>query len=295
MLQQVSDVRSNPNDQIDHAARVIGRSKDRAAVFKAICRGKKSIKTVKEIRRETNLSQIRVLQEGRKLSVHHIVHQTKVEGQTAYKKDDFYSANKKKILAYAKDPKKLASMPTKTRPHSSGSGAWVAIRVPRRRINAKQITIDDIESFSKIRKIKNVDAQPTPMLESKFKEGIKRILHERGQFKDWGGERNDLLTTRLQIAGKRRATAFAFKGRGRRGKLTPASMGKNGDQIQRLFHSPAEVFLVQYWNQIEDSVIEQMADSAKLKSVMGDNAIYFGVIDGDDSNRIIKAYPKAFL
>ena len=133
-----------------------------------------------------------------------------------------------------------------------------------------------------------------PMLESVFKEGIKRILNETGRFKDWGGERNDLLTTRLRLKGKRRATAFAFKGRGRRGKLTPAAMGKNGDQIQRLFSSPAEMFLVQYWDQIDESVIEQMGEFAKAKSAAEGKTIYYGVIDGQDSNRILKAYPQAF-
>ncbi len=242
MVQPVSDVRSNPNDQIDHAAKIIGRSKDRATVFEAICYGKKSFKTVEEIHEATGLSKIRILQEGRKLFVNHIVQQAKIDGQTAYKKDDFYSDQKSKILAMAKDSKKRASMPTKTRPQHRASGSWITIRVHRQRINVGQITIDDIDSFSRVRRYPNAAERPTPMLEAKFKEGIegiKEILNERGRFKDWGGERNDLLTTRLRLGGKRRATAFAFKGRGHRGKLTPASMGKNGDQILRLFRSPA--------------------------------------------------------
>ena len=132
------------------------------------------------------------------------------------------------------------------------------------------------------------------MLEAKFKEGIKRILHEKGRFKDWGGERNDLLTTRLWLKGKRRATAFALKGKGLRRKLTPALMGKNGDQIQRLFSSPAQVFLVQYWDQIDESVLEQMSAFAKAKSAVEGKEIWYGVIDGNDSNRILKAYPSVF-
>lgn len=51
---------------------------------------------------------------------------------------------------------------------------------------------------------------------------------------------------------------------------------------------------MQYWDQIDESVIDQMADSAKLKSLAGDKKIYYGVIDGQDSNRIIKAYPSVF-
>lgn len=132
------------------------------------------------------------------------------------------------------------------------------------------------------------------MLEANFKYGVKRILNEKGTFKDWGGERNDLLTTHLRLAGKRRATAFAFKGRGRRGKLTPAAMGKHGDQIQRLFSSPAEVFIVQYWDQIGESVLEQMEQFAKAKSAVEGKEIFYCVIDGQDTARLLNAYPKQF-
>ena len=83
MVQNVSDVRSSPNDQIAHAAKVIGRSKHRAAIFKAIYRGKKRIKTVAEIRKSTGLRRIRVLQEGGKLSKNLLVSQVKQDGDTA--------------------------------------------------------------------------------------------------------------------------------------------------------------------------------------------------------------------
>jgi hypothetical protein len=71
-------------------------------------------------------------------------------------------------------------------------------------------------------------------------------------------------------------------------------MGKNGDQIQRLFKTPASVFIVQYWGQVSESVIEQMSEFAKAKSAVEGSIIYYGIIDGDDSNRLLKAYPKAF-
>ncbi|MBI4258804.1 MAG: hypothetical protein HY619_07600 [Thaumarchaeota archaeon] len=288
----VSDSRSSPADQIAHAVKILGRAEQRTVVFEAIYRGKQRIKTVAEIHRATGLSRKRVLEEARKLVKNLLVSQTKKDGDTSYEKDSFYDAQKAKILSLAKDPKKLARFPTKVTPRPVGS-PHVLIRIPRQRVCAQFITIDDVESFSKVRKQHGTSA-PIPMLEAKFKEGIKRILRERGHFKDWGGERNDLLTTRLRLKGKRKAAAFAFKGRGRRGKLTPAKMGKNGDQIQRLFRSPADVFLVQYWDQIDESVIEQMGEFAKAKSVGDSKEIFYGVIDGQDSIRIIKAYPDAF-
>ena len=71
-------------------------------------------------------------------------------------------------------------------------------------------------------------------------------------------------------------------------------MGKNGDQIQRLFQSPATLFIVQYWGQIEQSVIEQMEKFAQLKSVLEDVEILWGVIDRQDSARLVAAYEGSF-
>jgi hypothetical protein len=292
MTISVSDARSNPNDQISHAATVIGRSGHRAAVFRAVYFGKKKIKTVSEIAQDTGLPSKRVLEEGKKLSSNGIVQQTKHKGETAYSKDVFYGAQKGKILSLVEDPKKLKNYPTKTRPRSIGNGIEV-IRLKSQSFQVSQITVDDIDSFSKVNKVAP-EIKPVAMLEKRFKEGVMRVLGEKGNFQDWGGEKNDLCTTRFRFQGKRRAVAFAFKGKGLKKKLTPALMGKNGDQIQRLFQTPAEIFLLQYWLQIEDSVLEQMQMAAKVRSYSDGRRIYYGVIDGQDSARLITAYPKQF-
>src|SRR5713226_6584287 len=100
----VSDVRSSPADQIAHAVEVLGRAKQRIAVFKAIYYGKKSVKTVNEIATATGLDPVRVLQEGRRLADNEIVKQIRAAGTTGYEKDRFYSAQKKKILRLVQDP-----------------------------------------------------------------------------------------------------------------------------------------------------------------------------------------------
>jgi hypothetical protein len=63
----VSDVRSNPQDQIAHAARVIGRSPQRRKVFIAIYKGKQKVKTVAKIVALSSLRRKRVLEEAQKL------------------------------------------------------------------------------------------------------------------------------------------------------------------------------------------------------------------------------------
>jgi hypothetical protein len=130
--------------------------------------------------------------------------------------------------------------------------------------------------------------------EKVIKQGFQQVIGEQGQFTDWGGEKSDLFTTRLRLGGRRVAAAVAFKGRGTRGRLVPAKMGRNGDQLQRLFQSSGQAFLVQYVGQIDESVLEQMEQLAKAKSVSTGLRIYFGIIDGDDTERLIAAYPKAF-
>jgi hypothetical protein len=153
--------------------------------------------------------------------------------------------------------------------------------------------VDDIDSFARVRKIK-ASQPPVQMPESRFKKGVARILGERGTFNDWGGELRDLSSTRLVFKNKRRATAFAFKGPGTKGRLTPGKLGKNGDQIQRLTRCPAEIFLIQYWNEIDDSVLDQLERLVQVKAFFERKPLSYGIIDGQDSARLIAAYPQHF-
>lgn len=295
MPRSVSDVRSNASDQIAHAVKVLGRSKQRLKIFKTIYRGKKRAKTVNEIATSIGLNRVRVLQEGKWLADNQIVRQIVTAGITAYEKDRFYSAYKDRILRLVQDPVAFDKLETKTRPRLVWpKGKDTTIRIPSERIQVRYITIDDVDSFERVQRTSVEPGKYKPMPEAQFKGGIAKILGESGRFEDWGGERHDLYTNKIRIAGRRLPGAFAFKGGGTKGILTPGKMGKNGDQIQRLFKTPAVVFLIQYWAQISDSVVDQMAEFAKIKSVGEGTRIQYGIIDGDDSNRLIKAYPYAF-
>lgn len=292
MTLSVSDIRSNPNDQIAHAARVLGRSQHCKAVFEAIYKGKKKIKAVKEIKKITRLRRIRILQEGKKLANNSIVIQTKLNQEIAYQQDAFYLQNKKRIISLAGNKSKLERFPTKINPKLNNTS--IKITLPKRVVNIKQLFIDDIDPFSFVKRIRNIKEQNSPIKEKKFKKGIQKIIKEKGKFTDWGGEKNDLFTTRIKIKNKRISVAFAFKGQGTKGKLTPKLMGKNGDQIQRLFNSVAEAFLVQYWDTVDESVIEQMKSFATAKSALENKKIYYGVIDGQDTQRLLTAYATYF-
>jgi hypothetical protein len=288
----VSDARSNPNDQIAHAANVLKRSARLRTIFEAICCGGKRPKTVAQLRKATGYSHVAVLQLGGKLADQQLVHKTRADGQTLYEKDRFYASNRAKVIRLATNPAKLNNLPTKYSPKSSSNGGAIRITVKGAKIQIEEVTCDDFDQFSKIKRINSAEAKR--ISEREFKKGITKLIGETGKFQDWGGEPNDLYTSKLRHKGKRRAIAFAFKGPGTTGLLTPKKLGKNGDQIQRLFLSPAEIFVVQYHSQIGQSVLEQMKAFATINSVREGRRVWYGVIDGDDTNRLLAAYPRQF-
>lgn len=292
MPQKVSDSISNLNDQIANVAKILGRSPQRKAVFESIYNGKKKIKDKTEISMATRLPEKRVVEEGKKLTSNDIVEQTKVNGKTAYKKIDFIAHHKTKIIKLSNNPSRLKKFPTKINPISKSEGINVIkIPLPSKSYKIKLLTIDDIDDFKKARKITS-NKNYTPLYEKEFKELIKKIIKEKGQFTDWGGENNDLYTTKIKVNNKRLLTVFAFKGKGKKGILKPSMMGKNGDQILRLFQSEADLFVLQYWAQVDQSVFDTMALFATAKSAMTNRNVYYCIIDGDDSTRIIEAYTQ---
>jgi hypothetical protein len=293
MTQEFTDVRSNPKDQVAHAATVLGRAKQRARVFAAIHSGRQRVKTAAQIARMTGLSVKRVLEEGRRLFHGKVVSQTKVGKEVAYERDSYFYSRLNQILALAKNPTRLASFPTKTNPSGTSKTTVIRVSASKGSVKTRIITISDIDSFSKVRGTRSGAAELL-MKEEDFKRGLQAIIGEPGRFKDWGGESSDLTTTRLVFKGRRTATAMALKGRGMTGILTPGKMGTNGDQIQRLFTEDAEVFLVQYVRQIAATVPQQMAALAQAKSLTTGRTIYYGVIDGSDSARLVAAYPNKF-
>lgn len=290
MTTRVTDPRSNAHDQIAYIAKAVGRSPARIAVFEFIHKGKPKLKSVSEIERGTKLPRKRVLDEAKWLVNKEVVKQTKKDDEIAYEKDTFCYTNRKKIIQYAKNPAQLKGLPTKVSPAGT---ATVVLKPPKARFQTATLTVASVDQFEKVKKVKGT-SPPVTISETRFKNGVKKLLGEQGQFKDWGGETSDLFTSRLKIKGKRLAAAFAFKGPGKKGLLTPATLGRNGDQIQRLFIEDGDVFFVQYVGQIAPSVLRDMSAWAVYKSLSTGRKIYYGVIDGEDSARLVAAYPKAF-
>lgn len=284
----VSDLLSNYNDQLVTAARIIGRSQHKQKVFEAIYRGQTQIKTIKTIAKLTGLSPVEVLNAG--LKMHLLVE--KVKG--GYKKKKELAPKYRTILSMARNRRNLERLSTKIAPQGRMVAASINVTFPPSAGKAIQITVDEIDSFSRISKVDlSTIIDVSNFLEEKIKQGFQKIIGERGKYKDWGGEKSDLYTSRILLKGKRTPTAIAFKGRGTKGKLVPGKMGVNGEQINRLFNEPADLFLVVYNGQIDSAVIAQMQAFAIAKAI-GGQRIYYGVIDETDFARIATAYTNSF-
>ncbi len=263
-------------------------------------RGKNKFKTVNEVADLIGWTAKRVatvakpLAQGEKLFEQD---RLRVAGkvQTIYRKIHFVEANKREILQLANNKKKLERYHTKTNPRVSiTTGHRIVVRVPFR-LKTRSVVLDDVDQFSKVKQVTSVPEKLSPerLSEKQVKAGLLKLLKETIDPKDWGGESNDIFTSKLKIRGRSLRGAFALKGPAKKGSLVPGMMGKNGDQIQRLFDSPADAFFVQYEGEVKESVFKLMEELAKAKAIFG-REILFGVIDRDGTYRLRLAYPSAF-
>src|SRR4051812_31445120 len=102
MATPVADRSSNKNEQIVHAAEVIGRSEHRYAVFKVIYTGKTKTKSVLALMKALPaMPRTRILDAGKALADNDLVTQTRDRGVTAYTKIEFMQRYRNKILAAA--------------------------------------------------------------------------------------------------------------------------------------------------------------------------------------------------
>jgi len=283
----VIDEAANRDKYINHAVKVIGNSSDRLKVFEAIYFHKSPIKTQSDIQKYAKLNSLkRILEVGKALASEGIIEQTRMNKRVAYKKILFYAKNKTLIINRVK--KKQFEDPSKS--SLDAQQINVIVHLKNKKNTANELTIDDIDSFSKVQKIRKSKIKRIP--EEEIKQLLKSIIGEDGKFIDWGGEINDINTTRLKIHGKRINTSFALKGAGTRPPLTIKKMGKNGDQVSRLFKSPSQAFFVMYDDQIDQSILDLMKELAENKSQKQNKIIYYGVIDGQDTARLFRAYKK---
>lgn len=154
-----------------------------------------------------------------------------------------------------------------------------------------------IDQFSRIRQVhENEKSPPNIKLmknipEESIKNAFAEILNEGYIPKDWGGEKSDLFSSNVSVSGNPMTSAFLFKGPA---KFTPMKMthlGKNGDQIDRLFTEPADILFLQHCHSVTTAVRSTMrAFASRVHDLR-----YFTIIDGYDTIRILSSYGKCGL
>ena len=162
-----------------------------------------------------------------------------------------------------------------------------------------RLFIEDIDSFIKVRDVnpsmvsKFLTSGRIELPEDEVQLGLESILNVPFHKKDWGGETNDLYTANLIINDARRSSAFLLKGNGLRKKMMEIKdCGKNGDQIVRLFESPAQLYIVQFVGNISEAIIKDIEGKINEKRSQGKECWYC-IITGQDTARLARAYGKA--
>lgn len=158
-----------------------------------------------------------------------------------------------------------------------------------------ELRVDDISEFSAVRNIETPSKEEwSPVMrnlsEAAVKQAICEILGDEPE-KDWGGEEADHFTAHLTVFDRRRTAAFLLKGPAGKTKfkpMTPAMLGKQGDQIYRLSKTAAQVLVLQHCHDVRPSVRSQLENAA----VRPHRQARYCIIDGRDTYRLLKAYAK---
>lgn len=287
----VSNPSADADEKIERAAKILRASKQNKEVFRVIYGGAR-FKTIEQIKAKVTKPNTNTYKAASRLYGDDIIDK-KVKGRTIlYGKKDFYIAHRDKILRLSDNPARLKAYPTKRKVQVriAPKASYSFLTKPQ----VKQLYVDDIDSFNKVQCIKRADTSAVKkMSERTINTGICRVLNQREK-EDWAGERNDIYTNKIILKNSRKSAAFALKGKAIKTKLVPAKMGKNGDQIQRLFETVADIYFVVHNREIDDRVVDLMQTHAIENSVGNNNRVFFCVIDGDDLARLAMAYPKEF-
>jgi hypothetical protein len=294
-IQHTTEFVATSEEAIQAIASDLATSDRKYRVFKAVYSGGNQPKNATVLASRTNLTEVAVMQLATPMAHKQYLERVKHEGRVAFKKYQHINAVRGHILKLAKNPKRLEGHISARTPKQS-----VSVRIesrPRHEIRVTELFIDDVDEFKRVAGLK---ARKLPTLNPKrlpervFKYGIAAILGNKGRFQDWGGEKGDLYSSFVTIRGRRKSTAFALKGPATSPPLTPKKLGKNGDQIQRLFAFTADAFFIQFEGRIDESVKEQMLAQAIRKSHENRREIFYGLIGLEDSHRLRARYAGYF-
>ena len=123
--------------------------------------------------------------------------------------------------------------------------------------------------------------------ERRVKEIIAGLLGEFSVPTDWGGEESDLFSAQLLVGEARRTGAFLLKGPAKFHPMMPRDLGKNGDQLNRLFNIPADIYVLQHCHTISAAVRKTIEAFALQRSFTA--SCRYLIMDGYDTARLLRA------
>ena len=157
-----------------------------------------------------------------------------------------------------------------------------------------RLSPEEIDSFEKISGVSEtdvVDLVPLELAEAEVKEHICSIVGEPFVQKDWGGEICDIFCN-LRFRRRSVPAAFLLKGKSYAHRpLRIADLGKNGDQLVRMFFLQAQIFVIQSNGPIDGTIYNQIQAQVAEK-LMSNQPVYYLVMDGVQTARLLRAYGK---
>lgn len=157
-----------------------------------------------------------------------------------------------------------------------------------------RLSPEEVDSFGQIANVRETDvANIVPLLlsEAEVKKHLCDIIGNPFAQKDWGGEVCDIVCN-IQFRRKAVMAAFVLKGKAYANHpLRISDLGKNGDQLVRMFSLPAEIFIVQSNGPIDGAVYNQVQAQVAEK-LMTNQPVYYLILDGIQTARLLRAYGK---
>lgn len=161
-----------------------------------------------------------------------------------------------------------------------------------------RINLDDVQSLEVVKSVSPLAANSylkngvLQFPEDDVRSALQEIFDEAFESRHSPAELNDLITSNLIFQGRRVTTAFMLKGPGVGvSTLEIKHCGKQGNQLLKLFDSPAEIFAVQFVGKISESVVRDAVQKTQTLRLKNQRATLL-IIDGQDTARLLLAFNK---
>ncbi|HEU5367622.1 MAG TPA: hypothetical protein VFU69_04125, partial [Ktedonobacterales bacterium] len=118
------------------------------------------------------------------------------------------------------------------------------------------------------------------------------IIGESFVPKDWGGENQDLYTSRMMLDGQRVQTSVILNGPGKvpANEMRLADLGTRGNQLLNMIRiTSSTLYILQSVKPVSEDIVDTFERFIRDERNSG-HQCYFCIIDGQDTAEILYAY-----